>query len=538
MHVALARLAIAAVFTGVALSAQTTVCDLFRDFKAADGQRLILTGDLLLSNELAAIGAADCDYRFISEHTMWPAALQLLPSSSARPEQIKRLQDAAVEADRLRKTGRTVSASASFSGRVQARRAGDLPGEFVFDSFENLKVEALADASELPVIPICELFQNLSAWRGKRIAVRGQVAGTMEGTWLNGRCKGGFITNGYRWPVSLSYAGPAYYSASTESLAKTREPSSPPKGEETFRGRNSVVRSVTWVGQLRMRDNYTAVCRGGDDYLTNGFGHMGAAAAELMVEEIRDEELTKPPAEAEVEEEQKCQPPNIEALCSKASSLSEAAGLGCPSRVAELLSKHRIDSKYGSESKALSAAIRIGDLAVARMLLDAGAPVNPVGPSQPLAAAAVRGRIEIMKLLLKAGAKVDAVDHRKATLLAGYGFINPFVVKTLLDAGANPNAGDIDHRTALMQAAHYGCEDATVILLERGAAVNQKDNKGRTALMYAAAGKYVDAIPHLIEKGADVNARDSEGKTALDIARQSKNEVAVELLSSAVGNSH
>src|SRR2546425_607296 len=92
-------------------------------------------------------------------------------------------------------------------------------GELIFDSFEGLKVEALSDPSEVPVIPICELFQDLAAWKGKRIAVRGESSSTSEGSWIVGRCQGSFYTNGYRWPVALDYAAPAFYSSQTAALA-------------------------------------------------------------------------------------------------------------------------------------------------------------------------------------------------------------------------------------------------------------------------------------------------------------------------------
>jgi hypothetical protein len=36
-----------------------------------------------------------------------------------------------------------------------------------------------------------------------------------------------------------------------------------------------------------------AVCRDAGDYITNGFGHLNGAAAEIVVEEIRDVELAK-----------------------------------------------------------------------------------------------------------------------------------------------------------------------------------------------------------------------------------------------------
>lgn len=539
-----ARLIIAVMFMAVVMSGQESVCALFKDLKAADGREITLTGDLIISKDIAALGAADCENRYSSPiessgmrvFQMWPTALRLRPSATIPSAQLKSFRNAAIEADRLRSVGKAVNASASFSGRLRIGQAGDFPAELIFDAVDDLKVEALPEASELPVIPICELFQNLASWKGKRIAVRGESVGTFEGSWLVGRCAGAFVTNGYRWPVSLSYAGPAYYSRSTAPLAESKRPSSPPKGEETFRGRYNVVKNVTYVGRLRMRYEYIAPCREGGDYITNGFGHLNGAAAELIVEEIRDVELTKAPPHQEAEDDRSCRPANLETLCATATPLSRAASLGCIARVRELLSKDGIDSREGNASDALAQAIRSGNQAIVKMLLDAGAPLNPQKFTVwlPLAEAAWWRKIDVMKMLLQAGAKVDGTDHNGATYLAGYGYFDCRVLKVLLGAGANPNASDDNGRTALMQASNYGYEEAVVLLIENGAEVNLKDHKGRSALMYAAAGKYVDSIPHLLQHGADVHARDVNGNTALEIARASKNDVAVELLSAAM----
>lgn len=231
--------------------------------------------------------------------------------------------------------------------------------------------------------------------------------------------------------------------------------------------------------------------------------------------------------------------PNRAELCAKADSLPQAAQRGCVEKVRELLAANGIDSTNGSESEALTTAIRTGNREIVEILIQAGAPVNP---SQtvlwpPLSDAAFTKHFEIMKLLLQSGAKVDAPDHRGVTLLVSTGFFDPMVTTILLDAGADPNAADREGISALMKASAHGLKETVKILIDRHANVNQKDTRGRTALMHAAASRHSTAMPLLLENGADVTARDNEGRSALDLADQSNNLGAIAMLSLAVKRS-
>ena len=527
-----------------ALHAQESVCDLFSHLESADGSQVVVTGDLIVSRDTAVLGTADCDNRYTSGtgvRRRWPAALSLYPSSSVTPAQLQQFQKAAADADSLRSQGKRVSASASFSGRIRLAQSGELAAELIFDSFDNLRVEALPDPGSLTVIPICELFQNLSAWKGKRVAVRGEFVSTMEGAWIIGRCKGGFITDGYRWPVSLTFGVAAPYSAKTAKLYRPTWPS-PSKGAD-LQGQFEVTKAATFVGLLRMRSEYNVTCLRNGTYLGKGFGHLNGAAAELIVEDIRNVELKPQPELAQADADtgtQHCSPPDLATLCSKSDSLAHAASIGCVDKVREFLAKDGIDSKNGSESLALDAAIGSGNEPLVKLLIDAGAPVNPKDTKlfSPLGYAALPRHIEIMKLLLQAGAKVDAADHNGMTLLVGNGFFDPNVTGVLLEAGANVNAIDGKGETALMRASGYGFKQTVVVLIEHHADVNLKDSQGRTALMHAAAGRFSDAIPFLLGNAADPNARDNEGKTALDLADASNNLGAIAMLSVAVKTAH
>jgi len=225
--------------------------------------------------------------------------------------------------------------------------------------------------------------------------------------------------------------------------------------------------------------------------------------------------------------------------CEKADSLNRAVQRGCVDKVRELLAANGIDSKDGSQSEALTTAIRSGNKEIVEILIRAGAPLNP--PSTvlwpPLSDAAFAKQFEIMKLLLQSGAKVDALDHRGATLLVSTGFFDPNVTTILLESGADPNSRDREGATALMRASGYGLKQSVKILIDHHADVNLKDSKGRTALMHAAAGRLSSAIPLLLENGADPNIRDNEGQSALDIADHYNNLGAFTMLSLAVKRS-
>jgi hypothetical protein len=224
----------------------------------------------------------------------WPVALSLQPAPILSPALLRQFQEAGAEADQLRLAGKTVSVSGSFSGRIRIEASAGSPAELIFDSFENLKVEALQDAGTLPVIPICDLFQNLATWRGKRVAVRGNVVSTFEGSWITGSCEGGFVTDGYRWPISLNYAIPAYYSSKTARLYDPKWPTLA-NGEDLSQHRSNVIWTATFVGFLRMRSEYTVRRLPNGVDIKNGFGHLNSAAAELIVETILNPELPPPP---------------------------------------------------------------------------------------------------------------------------------------------------------------------------------------------------------------------------------------------------
>ena len=93
----------------------------------------------------------------------------------------------------------------------------------------------------------------------------------------------------------------------------------------------------------------------------------------------------------------------------------------------------------------------------------------------------------------------------------------------LLQMGADPNAENLLHMTALMSAAnniHPECVDA---LLKAGANPNVQDAMGATALMLATRNRLnYQSVRSLIKGGADINAQNKIGITALILAAENE----------------
>ena len=127
----------------------------------------------------------------------------------------------------------------------------------------------------------------------------------------------------------------------------------------------------------------------------------------------------------------------------------------------------------------------------------------------------------VVKTLLDAGADPNARAERGFTPLHGAATNSetPAVVQVLLDAGADLNARTKDGETPLHQAAGFSETPAVVqALLDAGADLNAQDEHGWTPLHVAAVVSETPAVVQvLLDAGADLNARTEDGRTAWDL---------------------
>ena len=218
-------------------------------------------------------------------------------------------------------------------------------------------------------------------------------------------------------------------------------------------------------------------------------------------------------------------------------------------------------------TSALVMATMSGHPALAALLLEAGADPNTAGAGyNALHAAALRGDLSTVKALLARHADVELPITRGSRvrrfgsqwalpttlqgatpLIVAAAYVEPDIVRALLEAGARPGAALADGTSALLVAAGTPVEkearpsdlvrwnivdsDTPVVpraepdvlavvtmLLDAGANVNDVAlATGDTALHGAAGDDLPSVIQLLVERGANLNARNKDGRTALDL---------------------
>jgi len=187
----------------------------------------------------------------------------------------------------------------------------------------------------------------------------------------------------------------------------------------------------------------------------------------------------------------------------------------------------------------LIGAVQFGHTTIVEALIKAGADVNhkdELNQSTPLmwavrkeeseegrVTAPIEKKYDIAKLLIQSGADIHVKNRWGSTALqwaADSG--NLLMVQTLIDRGADVNAGDDAGLTPLMVAANYEGEAYLKMvqrMIKAGAKVNAQDELGVTALMKGAMNHFkTDTVRLLLSSGAEIDSKTKEGYTALMLA--------------------
>jgi ankyrin repeat protein len=137
--------------------------------------------------------------------------------------------------------------------------------------------------------------------------------------------------------------------------------------------------------------------------------------------------------------------------------------------------------------------------------------------------------VELLKQKVDVNEKAEA-DWTALLYASAQGY--PRLVRLLLDAGANPDIGNLKGMTPLIYGAHYGNEEICQILLEYGADVDAQDIHGMTALIIACQDGNYAIAKLLLDAGANSLIKNRDGKSALDFAYSNGHGQIAKLLKS------
>lgn len=192
-------------------------------------------------------------------------------------------------------------------------------------------------------------------------------------------------------------------------------------------------------------------------------------------------------------------------------------------------------------SNLLLEATKNNDLAGVIAALEQGADMDTREPLQamtPLIVASTNGFTEIATHLIETGADVNATSKQGITPLIGAA-MNGHADLVALLATKNANLDQLSEmqykENALHLAARNGYTAVIEALLKAGADVNALEGTHSTALMYAAYYGHLEAVELLIKQGAELNVRDQGGHTVLYWANFRNYEDIAALISAAGG---
>jgi ankyrin repeat protein len=196
--------------------------------------------------------------------------------------------------------------------------------------------------------------------------------------------------------------------------------------------------------------------------------------------------------------------------------LVEAARNQDQPRVRTLVNQHvDVNARSDDGSTALLWAAHWNDVAIADLLIHAGANANSANDFRitPLSLACTNGSAALVELLLKAGANPNtpiATGETPIMTCASSGSTD--AVRMLIGRGADVNAKEPSQdQTALMWAAAEHHPDVVRTLIEARADPQAHTRKGFTALHFAAREGDLEVTRLLLGAGVNVNIR-SQGE--------------------------
>jgi ankyrin repeat protein len=163
------------------------------------------------------------------------------------------------------------------------------------------------------------------------------------------------------------------------------------------------------------------------------------------------------------------------------------------------------------------------------------------GGRTALIAAAYGNQLAVADVLISAGADVNTQDNtQQSAYLIATSEVgdDPRLLNLTLQNGADVRSTDSYNGTGLIRAADRGYVEVIKVLLQTDIAINHVNRLGWTALLEAiilgdGGLRHTEVVRLLVAAGADINLADSKGVTPLNHAHQKGHQAIVEILQSA-----
>jgi ankyrin repeat protein len=192
----------------------------------------------------------------------------------------------------------------------------------------------------------------------------------------------------------------------------------------------------------------------------------------------------------------------------------------------------------GVSVRRLADAVRAGDLATARVMLDlrpelVNLCVAEDDERRALHYAVIERNVEMVRLLMQHGADPQAGvwPHRDATrpqvMARERGYTEIVAIMREEGVRRNPALSGAIRANAITSALERGDEAALIAALDaHPPLVRLVDERGRTALHWAAARLWPQVTAWLLDHGADVEARTKRGDAPIDLLGEDTDAVA------------
>ena len=183
------------------------------------------------------------------------------------------------------------------------------------------------------------------------------------------------------------------------------------------------------------------------------------------------------------------------------------------------LLRHAKRSKKLRYQPLILQAMKKQDAKALKMLVQAGASLNPKHGKPPLFIAADQKNMKTISLLLKLGANPNQKYMLNSLLHKAISNNNLVLARTLLNGRADVNIKNYNKQTPIEIAIHKVKPDMAILLLNHHADARVLANHSKDSLLHIAVReKKPQLIYRLIEAGAPVNAKNKGKETAILMA--------------------